>query len=435
MVYHFSTYTIGGAAIAARRLHDALGQFGVDSRFYYGNQSPGVKDPSYIVFDPSPRKHSVVAVASNALDIRRQILRWRRRQKLHHYTAGKWEGYEGLSYPRLAERTPLSLAGALPDVVHLHWISDFIDYPSFFASLPEGLPIVWTLHDMSPFTGGCHYAWDCQKFESVCGDCPQLNDHRSAKDLANEGWRIKHDALAGKTIHVVADSYWLEQQARKSSLFAHANSFRTIHYGLDADQFVPRDKSVCKRALGIPADQFVISFGAQSIDTRRKGLRELMAALRSPTGQHITALVFGQGDFAGDAIPNCDLRPLGRIETPELLSLVYSAADLFVIPSLYEAFGQTAMEAMACGTPVVGFDTGGIPDIVQDGRTGLLAKRGDSVDLAHKIQWMIAHPSERVAMGRNGRRLVEEEFTSAVQAQQYAELYREVTGADRGENA
>jgi len=426
-VYHFSTYTIGGAAIAARRLHDALGRFGVDSRFFYSRRSPKVKDPSYMVFDLALGKHRVAAVVHDYLDIRRQFLLWRRWQKLHYYTAGKWEGYEGLSYPRLAERTPLGLAGAKPDIVHLHWISDFIDYPSFFASLPDALPVVWTLHDMNPFTGGCHYSWDCQRFEEVCRYCPQLNDHRSAKDLAYEGWRIKHDALAGKTIHVVADSYWLERQARKSALFAHANSFRTIHYGLDTGRFVPRDKSVCKRALGIPADQFVISFGAESIDTRRKGLRELIAALQSLTGWHITALVFGRGDFAVDTMQNCDLKQLGRIETPELLSLIYSAADLFVIPSLYEAFGQTAMEALACGTPVVGFDTGGIPDIVRDGRTGLLAKRGDAEDLARKITWMIEHPAERVAMGRNGRQNVQANFTLATQAQQYVALYQEIT--------
>jgi glycosyltransferase involved in cell wall biosynthesis len=114
------------------------------------------------------------------------------------------------------------------------------------------------------------------------------------------------------------------------------------------------------------------------------------------------------------------------MESPELLSLAYSACDIFVMPSLYEAFGQTSLEAMSCGTPVVGFDTGGIPDMVSPGKTGLLAKRGDIEDLSEKIQWMIDHPEARKSMGIAARQLVKREFTLQRQAEKYSSVYNDL---------
>jgi len=426
MVYQFNTYTTGGAAIAARRLHDTLGRFGVISRFYHSPTSLQVRESSYAIFGPVPRSRTIADIALDCMNVRKLLLRLQRRKKLNHYTVDRPQGYDQFSYPRLIEKTPLNLVGEAPDIIHLHWVAGLFDYPSFFSSIPESLPIVWTLHDMNPLTGGCHYSWDCQRFETVCQNCPQLNSNRSETDLAYEGWNIKRKALANKAIHIVANSYWLEQQARRSALFKHARSFQTIHYGLDVTRFAPRDKAACKKALGIPVDQFVICFGADSIESRRKGLSELMSALKTLPDQHIKAVMFGQGNLASDDVTSFDTKCLGPISTPELLSLVYSAGDVFVIPSLHEAFGQTALEAMACGTPVVGFDTGGIPDMVRDRYTGLLAKKGDAVDTAHKIKWMIEHPFERVEMGKNARRMVEAEFTLEAQARKYVALYEAI---------
>jgi glycosyltransferase involved in cell wall biosynthesis len=142
----------------------------------------------------------------------------------------------------------------------------------------------------------------------------------------------------------------------------------------------------------------------------------------------LTGLAFGAGtdDVERHGLP--PIRYSGPLRSAEELAAVYCAADIFVIPSLAEAFGQTAMEAMACGRPVVGFDTGGIPDIVRPGQTGLLAAPGDTAQLADAIAWMMQHRAEREAMGRNARAMVEAQFTLERQARQYVELYRLLLG-------
>ena len=183
---------------------------------------------------------------------------------------------------------------------------------------------------------------------------------------------------------------------------------RTIHYGLDTEKFSPKRKDLCREIIGIDPEATVVGFGAYEIKNKRKGLGGLMKALTLLKGRNITLLTFGgHHGLTTGTIKNVQL---GLIDSPEILSAVYSAIDIFVIPSLYEAFGQTSLEAMSCGTPVVGFDTGGIPDMVSPGRTGLLARPEDVHDLAEKIQWMIDHPHERKQMGINARALAVREF-------------------------
>jgi glycosyltransferase involved in cell wall biosynthesis len=206
-------------------------------------------------------------------------------------------------------------------------------------------------------------------------------------------------------------------------LLGQARSFRTIYYGLDTVAFSPRPKEECRRSLGVEPGRFVVCFGADFTASRRKGLRELLSALTTvATASPVLCLSFGN-DSPPEVDPRVEIRSLGYLGSAEALSTAYSAADLFLIPSLHEAFGQVAMEAMACGTPVVGFDTGGIPEMVRPGVTGLVAHRGDVADLAAKIQWMIDNPAERERMGREARLTVLRDFPGERQGVLYRELY------------
>lgn len=414
-IAQFNTALDGGAAIAARRLHDSLEEYSVDSVFYFRQGSP--LGPTYRSFygkggfAPSQVKKLFLRKASSLLS----LLASRKSVK----------GYDLFTYPGLFHgMKDLKSFSSVPEILHLHWIAYFIDFPSFFRSLPESMPIVWTLHDMNPFTGGCHYSWGCDRFQTKCHDCPQLV-RPSNRDLSRRGFDIKLNSLKNKNLHVVADSYWLENQARSSTIFKHARSIQTIHYGLDVDVFSPDDKIQSKRALGIDPDRVVVAFGADSISWRRKGMRELQRALGLLQVDNLSLLLFGQGEpvESDNEFPTIHTGP---IQSESRLRTIYSAADIFVIPSLYEAFGQTALEAMACGTPVVGFDTGGIPDMVKPGETGLLAQVGDHVDLAEKIQYLIDNAGERLRMGANARKLAESCFTLEKQAKKYIELYESI---------
>ena len=415
-IHHFNTYLTGGAAIAARRIHDALIAAGVDSRFYFGSEAMPPEDQSYFPYTPG-------AKPKNILDkLNRQVKRWRYRRKVRLFIQQRASNSDVFTYSKLHYSTPRPQNGHPPDVIHLHWIADFLDYPSFFSSIPANLPVVWTLLDMNPFTGGCHYAWDCAKFNTTCNNCPQLS-RAADDDMSAENFAVKRAAFDCKDIHVVGASHWIETQARESALLGGARSFRTIHCGVDAAVFRPLDREGCRASLGLPANSFIICFGAEIIHLPRKGGEHLLDALtmlRKPHGA--LCLIFGDGTLPirPDLPP---LRMLGSVREPERLAQVYSAADLFVIPSLQENLAQTMLEAMACGTPVVGFDTGGIPEAVLDHDTGLIAKLGDRVDLAGKIQWMLDHPHQRAEMGARSRKLIVSKFTIEQQARKYAELY------------
>lgn len=409
-VVHLNSYLGGGAATAARRLHDSLITEGVDSTFCYAS-------------GPAPAAGYAPCFRGPAGLVRQAWELGRRAVRIKPYLWGRARDYDVFSdsawlLPLFARQLP-----GTPDIVHLHWTADLLNYGSFFSSLDAATPLVWTLHDMHPFTGGCHYSFGCDKFTAACGECMQLNGLRSARDPSWRNLQIKRRALDGRELHVVADSHWLEGEARRSAVFAGARSFRTIHYGLDTEAYAPRDKAQCRRTLGIPLDAFVVCFGSASLADPRKGLRELLAALRQLGDvPRLTALMFGAGTLR-DPTGLPEVRSVGYLRSSREQAPVYSAADVFVIPSLAEAFGQTALEAMACGTPVVGFDTGGIPDMVRPHRTGLLAPVGDPAALAAAIRWMALHPAERSAMGREARAMAVCEFTLQRQASRYRELY------------
>lgn len=414
VVHVSASDSCGGAARGAFRLHQALRKNGEDSHMYVLNQDS--KGSAIHRYQPPdgllPRLQRM---------FRKEYLRFiqkpyqhRRPQSCEHFRD---------------DRSPYGndLWDQMPaaDILNLHWVAGFIDYRKFF-SLAATTPVVWTIHDMNPFTGGCHYDLGCGRYEGKCGVCPQLGSVKEY-DLSRRIHRRKQQALRQldpEKVRIVAGSYWLAAAARKSRLFSDFN-VTTIHYGLDPTAFRPRNRMALRASLEIPESAFVVLFAADELHNQRKGLPLLLKALQQMAGQREVYLL-SVGDGA------CTLNTpfvhihLGRFTSDDMLSIFYSAGDCFIIPSLQEVFGLTALEAMACGTPVIGFATGGIPDMVKPGRTGLLAESNDVGDLAEKIFWMMEHPEETRRMGRNARALVEREFTVANQARKYSSLYEEL---------
>jgi glycosyltransferase involved in cell wall biosynthesis len=413
-IAHFASELIGGA-VAAQRLHEALRRQEVDSRVYYESGLPLVAGCQRVFENQSFTRRNLAALARA----------WRNRRN----APGCF-----VTSPRWFRRTPLQDFGPLPDVVNLHWISRWIDQPSFFASLPLDLPVVWTLHDMNPFTGGCHHAGDCEQFTNHCRDCPQLKNP-GPRDDAFRFFDVKKRCYAGKNLHVVATSEWMSVQARRSALLRHARSFHTIPLGLDTQSFKPIDKSSARQVLAIDSERFVVGFASADLSSPHKGGGLLVEALRALADKaKITLLVFGAGklpDSGGRSEPDgrYQIIELGSINSPRLQSVLYSACDVFAAPSQIESFGLTALEAMACGTPVVAFRTGGLMDVVADGETGLLeAQVGSVVGLHDRLDWMLQHSAERRTMGVAARQRVEKQFASTLMAKRYIELYNRLLG-------
>jgi glycosyltransferase involved in cell wall biosynthesis len=227
----------------------------------------------------------------------------------------------------------------------------------------------------------------------------------------------------------VGNSEWTTAQARRSGLAKFAKSIRTIHYGLDVEQFKPVEKGVARQSLGIADGKFVVGFSCLDFYEKRKGADVLMEALKTFPAREIILLVLGAGKWPASGIETI---PMGSLSSPRLQSIFYSALDVFAMPSRVETFGNVAMEAMACETPVVAFPAGGLSDVVADGETGLIEKEIGSVDgLAQMLQWMWKHPTERIGMGIAARKRVVEKFSDSLMARRYADLYHELVPAEK----
>jgi len=408
IIAHLGAGLGGGANIAGLRLHRALRRRGLDSRFYYG--SGDSDDPSLIpVFqNRSFFWRSVAALATS----------WRSRSEAPggFVTSPKW-----------IRKTPVPATGKLPAVINLHWVPRWLDLPSFFRSLPPGLPVVWTLHDLIPITGGCHYPGQCDGFTRECGNCPQQKRPRS-HDATNKFFHIKARWYRQSNLHFVGNSEWTTAQARRSGLAEYAKSIRTIHYGLDVQQYKPVDKVVARKALGICDGKFVVGFSCLDFNERRKGGEILLDALKTLPPTEVVLLVLGAGKWPVSGIETI---PMGSLSSPRLQSVFYSALDVFAMPSQVETFGNVAMEAMACETPVVAYPAGGLADVLVDKEVGLVEPRtGDVAGMARMLQWMRDHPKERAEMGIAARQRVINHFSDSLMAERYLQLYHELVPAE-----
>jgi glycosyltransferase involved in cell wall biosynthesis len=312
------------------------------------------------------------------------------------------------------------------EIFNLHWIAGFIDYQAFFSSLDPHMPIVWTLHDMNAFTGGCHYDYGCGKYTEQCGACPQLGSNDKS-DLSRRIWSRKRKSLGridSQRLHIVTPSRCLASQAKRSSLLGHF-PVSVIPYGLDTDVFSPRDRSLARNALELPQDAYIILFVAVSAATTRKGLTFLVKTLGKLAEMIDLHLI-----SVGEERPNLDIQiphlHLGHIDNDRLLSLVYSASDLFVIPSLQDNLPNTVLEAMACGTPVVAFDIGGIPDMIQPDFTGSLVPLGDTTTFCEKMIHLLKDKALRSEMSDNCRRVALQNYDLSIQARGYVRLYSQM---------
>ena len=413
-IVHLNTSDVsGGAARAAHRLHRGLRQGGEDSRMFVKSKSS--EDDTVDAWTPNG------SIFNGLKD--RIKRRWLSR-RFQKYRETRPDGLEIFSQARTVHghRVVDSIPDA--DVYSLHWINGFIDPLPFFRATDQ--PIVWTLHDMNPFTGGCHYNVGCRKFEQQCGACPQLGS-TDENDLSRSAWTRKRKAyrhaLDTGQLHIVALCEWMAEEVKSSALLSEA-PVHTIPNGLDHRTFCPRETRGIRRALEIPSDHRIILFVAQSVRNRRKGFDLLAEALGVLEQEDVTLLSIGGKE--PDLETTLSHRHLGTIESDLLLSVFYSLADLFIIPSRQDNLPNTVLESMACDTPVVGFDTGGIPDMVRPGETGWLAETGNVRALRQAIEQALADDSEREQRGQRCRAVVEEEYTLERQARQYQKLYRKL---------
>ncbi len=323
------------------------------------------------------------------------------------------------------------------DVVHLAWINQgMLSLQGIRRILASGKPVVWTLHDLWPVSGICHYARGCGKFSHGCGDCPLLPGGGGSKDLSNKVWLRKKDVYQSGNISLVTCSEWLGNQARQSGL-AQGIDVSTIPNPIDTSVFCPSDKARARAALGLPQDKKVILFVAQKVTDERKGASYLVSALDKLRSLHpevaeetVVALLGGHSDDLASQI-SLPVYPLGYVSGDALLSRVYNAADVFVLPSMEDNLPNTIMEALACGVPCVGFRVGGIPEMIDDRISGYVACAGSSDDLAEGLFWVLSE-ADHEALSKSAVAKVMECYSEEAVARRYINVYRRALARQHG---
>lgn len=404
---------LGGAAIAAKRLTDALNKEHLKVTMLVRDKSSN--DFDVIAVHQSPK------LAYNFVAERIKI--WMSNLFTRKNLFAVSIANTGSSITNLPEFKNA-------DIVHLHWINQgFISLSELQKIINSGKPIVWTMHDMWPITGICHHSRSCVKYMTQCKACPFLRKLWSKKDLSYKCFKRKKAIYASSStpINFVGCSQWLTLKAKDSALTAK-QTVLNIPNPININLFQPLSKLNARLQFNLPKNMKLILFGAAKTTNKRKGIDYFINAcleLRQTSSTAIGVVLYGKdSDLLKDkfTLPTFSL---GYIQSEKEIIQLYNAVDLFVLPSLEENLPNSIVEAMACGVPCVGFEIGGIPELIDHLHNGYIAKYKSSTDLAQGLKWVLEN-NEDSALSQEARRKVVDNFSESKVAQKYISLYNSI---------
>ena len=407
-ILHLSTSDLdGGAARAAYRLHQGLQDIDVNSQMLV--RAKNSLDSTVIAKQDLLTK---LGPAANSLPLKFYPERDRALFSSQWFFDSVFDNAKKIS----------------SEIIHLHWICNGFLKIENIAKFEQ--PLVWTLHDMWTFTGGCHTTKGCLQYQKYCGNCPQLNSKKNW-DLSSWTWKRKARHWKNLNLTFVSPSQWLAECASSSSLLANFK-VKVIPHGLKLDKYKPIEKNTARRILNLPANKQLIGFGSGSIKDPNKGfalLSDALSTLRLEKHfQNIELVIFGSSQPQQKLNLKVKIHCLERFHDDISLSLIYSAVDVMVVPSLQESFGQTASESLSCSTPVVSFDATGLKDIIDHQQNGYLATPYEVKDLAKGIAWVLKDKDRYRKLQIEARKKAEREFSIELQARRYLSLYQEILG-------
>lgn len=407
----------GGAAIAANRLMQALNRNGVHARM--------------LVLDKQTDDEYVTTINTSWLKKKINLLRfiWERcvilfnnkfnRKTLFQVSIAN-TGTDISNHPLVKEA----------DIVHLHWINQsFLSIKDIETLTKLRKPIVWTMHDMWPFTSICHHSYECNRYHQTCGMCPFLQS-KDENDLSHKVF-VRKKQLKFTSVEIVAVSNWLREKAKNSSLLRN-KEILTIQNLLNTEVFRPLDKAECRKKHNLPSDKKIMMMGAARLNEPIKGFELLNKAIdfltqREYVKENLLLILFGNIKH-DDAFLNKIKIPykyFGQINEPAIIAQLYASADVTIVPSLYETFGQTLIESMACGCPAVSFDNSGQTDIIDHKINGYLAKYKDTEDMANGIKWVLNN-SKSLNLHQECIKKVQSNYTEQIVSNKYISLYQKL---------
>ena len=406
----------GGAAIAANRLMTALKNSGIKAKM--------------LVRDKQTDQVTVVALKKSwrkvAQFVWERIVIWKANHfKQHNLFAVDIAntGTDITTYPEFKEA----------DIIHLHWVNQgMLSLKDLKKILQSGKPIVWTMHDMWPCTGICHHARECDKYHKECHHCPYLYNGGAKKDLSHQTFKKKKELYQLSPITFITCSQWLKERAGQSALLEQ-HPIVHIPNPIKTNLFTPRNKVEARQKCNLPTDKKLILFGSVKITDKRKGIDYFIESCKILAEKHpelvnnLGVAVYGKESEQLKSLVPFQVYALDYISNEKELVNVYNAVDLYVTPSLEENLPNTIMEAMACGIPCVGFNVGGIPEMIDHLHNGYVADYKSAEDFANGIHWTLSE-SEYQSLSEEARRKVTSSYSESTIAKKYIEVYNKIIG-------
>ena len=407
---------IGGAAIAAGRLVEALKNNGIKAKM--------------LVREKQTDRLSVIGLNKNWWKVWQfiweRILIWKENRFKKHNLFAVDIANTGTDITVLPEFQAA-------DIIHLHWINQgMLSLNDIRKILLSGKPVVWTMHDMWPCTGICHHARECDKYHQECHHCPYIYKGGGKKDLSNQVFKKKKEIYQLAPVTFVTCSRWLKERASQSALLK-GHTIVDIPNPISTGLFKPQNALAARNKMELPTDKKLILFGSVKVTDKRKGIDyfiescKLLAEKYPEMKEELGVVVYGNNsEYLKPLIP-FQVYALDYISNEKDLVNIYNAVDLYVTPSLEENLPTTIMEAMACGVPCVGFNVGGIPEMIDHLHNGYVAEYKSAEDLANGIIWTLSE-SEYQSLSEEACRKAVSNYSESIVAKKYIDIYNKITG-------
>lgn len=378
-IIHISTSDkIGGAALAANRLNKAFNQEGENSKMIV--LTPSTTNKYITTIAKKKKKYLAKFKLALTESIKRHLLK-------PNYTISL--GLCGYDLHKTKEVLEA-------DVIYIHWTGfGFLSIKGLAKILELNKPTFIFMHDMWFITGGCHHSFECESYKTLCTRCPKI-ENNLFKSSISRTFRLKKEYLTKyKNLHIITPSNWLANCVRQSALFKN-NSISVIPNLIDTKLFKPIEKETARNILNLPKDKKIILFGAYGGKSDKyKGWSYLESAISKLKRNDIIIVLLG-GEISDEEKKQLKypIYSFGYLYDEYSTVLLYNSTDVYVTPSLAENFPNTILESLSCGTPVVGFNVGGIPDLIKHKQTGYLAEYKNDIDLANGISWILNHSNK-----------------------------------------
>ena len=407
---------IGGAAIAAGRLVEALKNNGIKAKM--------------LVREKQTDRLSVIELKRNWWRVWQfiweRILIWKENRFKKHNLFAVDIANTGTDITVLPEFQAA-------DIIHLHWINQgMLSLNDIRKILLSGKPVVWTMHDMWPCTGICHHARECDKYHQECHHCPYIYKGGGKKDLSNQVFKKKKEIYQSAPVTFVTCSRWLKERAGQSALL-NGHTIVDIPNPISTGLFKPQNSLAARNKMELPTDKKLILFGSVKVTDKRKGIDyfvescKLLAEMHPELKEELGVVVYGKNSEQLKPLIPFQVYALDYISNEKDLVNIYNAVDLYVTPSLEENLPTTIMEAMACGVPCVGFNVGGIPEMIDHLHNGYVAEYRSAEDLANGIFWTLSE-SEYQSLSEEACRKAVSNYSESIVAKKYIDIYNKITG-------